>query len=284
MTNIMKPGEGYFVEPSVSSINLKTFGRFQPLTMPGSIADANWYMKLDISDNKSENNLFLSIMNSETSSKTVQAEKFKGHLIPPRIQKGLYSFIEGSDNLKYCTSIKESSDGASWEVILSNDLQDDNVFLTPIIKGDLPSAYTLVVLDEAAKKIIDGKRLSFNIQKDGLYRLKIIVGTESYIKQILSESGAQFPTEFSLLQNYPNPFNPSTKIKYAVPYINRDPVQVRLKVYDILGNELTTLVNRKEFPGVYEITFNGNKYASGVYFYRIIAGSYIAVKKMILLK
>lgn len=88
------------------------------------------------------------------------------------------------------------------------------------------------------------------------------------------------PTEFELAQNYPNPFNPSTSIKYQVSSNS----QVSLKVYDVLGNEVATLANEFKPAGSYEIEFNANKFSSGVYFYKIEAGPYIAIRKMILLK
>jgi len=86
--------------------------------------------------------------------------------------------------------------------------------------------------------------------------------------------------EFSLHQNYPNPFNPTTSIKYQVSSMET----IRLKVFDVLGREVTTLVNEVKLPGIYEIQFNGTKLASGVYFYRLTAGNFVQTKKMLLLK
>jgi hypothetical protein len=88
------------------------------------------------------------------------------------------------------------------------------------------------------------------------------------------------PTIFSLSQNYPNPFNPTTKIKYTVPEM----CLVRLKVYDILGKEIVTLVNEEKPTGSYEVEFNGSHLASGVYFYHIQAGSFSNTRKFILMK
>jgi hypothetical protein len=85
---------------------------------------------------------------------------------------------------------------------------------------------------------------------------------------------------FSLRQNYPNPFNPATKISFSVPHSDI----VQIKVYDLLGREIKTLLNEFKLPGTYEIEFNASGLASGIYFYRIISGSYSAVKKMILLR
>ncbi len=90
---------------------------------------------------------------------------------------------------------------------------------------------------------------------------------------------------FSLYQNYPNPFNPTTRIKYSVPFVEMHRyASVQLRVYDILGREIATLVNEKKSPGEYEVQFNGTNLPSGVYFYRLQAGSFSDTKKLILLK
>jgi len=88
------------------------------------------------------------------------------------------------------------------------------------------------------------------------------------------------PTSFSLEQNYPNPFNPSTKIKYSIPQIS----QVQIKIFDVLGNEIEILVNEEKPSGTYDITWYAEQLPSGVYFYRIAAGSFVETKKMILMK
>ena len=129
------------------------------------------------------------------------------------------------------------------------------------------------------------------------------------------------PQSYELLQNYPNPFNPTTTIKYEIPKmadvrtgVDRDITRVdiartsvdpkispsnslqsgrhmslhqshvKLTVYDILGNEITTLVNKYQRPGKYEVTFNAGGLSSGVYFYKLTAGEFIETKKMILLR
>ncbi len=101
------------------------------------------------------------------------------------------------------------------------------------------------------------------------------------------------PTEFALMQNYPNPFNPITKIKFTIP---QSPLLggdgraglVTLKVYDVLGNEIATLVNEEKPPGTYEVEFsknlNNQVLTSGMYFYQLKAGLFVEAKKMLLIK
>jgi hypothetical protein len=88
------------------------------------------------------------------------------------------------------------------------------------------------------------------------------------------------PESFSLGQNYPNPFNPATRISYQIPI----PGKVILKVYDLIGRNVATLVNENQKAGKYTLTWNASSLSSGVYFYRMQAGKYEQVKKMILIK
>ena len=88
------------------------------------------------------------------------------------------------------------------------------------------------------------------------------------------------PKEFKLEQNFPNPFNPTTTIQYQLPFDAR----VTLKVYDILGSEVATLVNEEQQAGYKEVKFNGSNIASGMYVYRLQAGDYVSIKKMLIIK
>jgi hypothetical protein len=125
----------------------------------------------------------------------------------------------------------------------------------------------------------DGFKIAIVSQSINIYY--IIVNVESTISNTLND--------YSLSQNYPNPFNPSTTIRYEIPQQSF----VTLKVYDILGNEIATLVNEEKPAGSYEIEFNTGSHSglsgireltSGIYFYTLSAGNYFTTKKMILLK
>ena len=112
------------------------------------------------------------------------------------------------------------------------------------------------------------------------YRLKQIDLDGSFQYSQTIKAIVEAPTKFKLAQNYPNPFNPSTSIKYAISSRQF----VSLKVYDVLGNEVATLVNEIKKPGYYEVNFNASNLASGVYFYRLASGSFVSTRKMLLLK
>jgi len=98
--------------------------------------------------------------------------------------------------------------------------------------------------------------------------------------EIVSVEIENQPTAYSLTQNFPNPFNPSTTIQYTIPQSG----EVRLSVFNGLGEEVKTLVNETKGPGVYEVEFSANDFPSGIYFYKIQAGNFVDTKKMILLK
>ncbi|MFA5010978.1 MAG: T9SS type A sorting domain-containing protein [Ignavibacteria bacterium] len=90
----------------------------------------------------------------------------------------------------------------------------------------------------------------------------------------------EIPNEYKLFQNYPNPFNPKTVIRFQLPVAS----DVSLKVYDVQGREVQTLVNERMQAGTYETAFDGSNLSSGVYFCRIQAGDFTSVKRMVLIK
>jgi N-acetylneuraminic acid mutarotase len=144
----------------------------------------------------------------------------------------------------------------------------------------------------------DSQKVTFRIRPNLLspqyYVAQVIVEPKSAFGPARFEKNYQFqvvvtgsvsdlaalPTVYVLDQNYPNPFNPSTTIKYELP----KPVQVRLSVYDMLGREVSVLVNERREAGVHEVRFDGSGLSSGVYFYRLQAGDFVQSKRMLVLK
>jgi hypothetical protein len=215
-----------------------------------------------------------------------------GEIIQPRtlghILNHKYPFYEGVNYRPYAGVIYQRDDTlppSSW-----NDTERNYYHNLTNSNGD-----SLVELSE--------KELAFNTDEypDGIYRVIVEVFDESGNFDIDSmdvkfangnvvsvDEEYAFPTEFTLEQNYPNPFNPSTMIRYEIPG-QADNMLVVLKVYDVLGNEVATLVNEEKPAGSYEVEFNSRglihqTLPSGIYFYQLKAGSFIETKKMILLK
>ena len=96
----------------------------------------------------------------------------------------------------------------------------------------------------------------------------------------VAQGGNEIPTQYTLMQNYPNPFNPTTTIEYTLP----QRASVEIKVLDVLGREVGTLVNEEKPSGVYSLQWNADGAASGVYFYRLKVGGFVETKKMLLLR
>ncbi len=88
------------------------------------------------------------------------------------------------------------------------------------------------------------------------------------------------PNEFELMQNYPNPFNPTTTIEFTIP----KHALVNIKIYNVLGKEISTLVNEEFKAGAYQIQLNAKSLSSGLYFYRISAGSFMQTRKLLVVK
>jgi hypothetical protein len=112
------------------------------------------------------------------------------------------------------------------------------------------------------------------------YRLKQIDFDGTYLYSKVIEVDANLPAKFQLEQNYPNPFNPVTLIKYQLPIKS----SVSLKIFDILGKEIETLVNEVKDAGYYQVSFDASNLSSGIYLYTLQTENYFTSKKMILLK
>ena len=124
----------------------------------------------------------------------------------------------------------------------------------------------------AAQVIVESKFAFGQTEFKKTYQFQVVISSISDI--------AGLPTTYTLEQNYPNPFNPSTTIKYDLP----KPSDVRLTVFDMLGREVTVLVNERKDASVHEVKFDSSKLASGVYLYRLQAGDFTQTNRLMLLK
>ncbi len=206
---------------------------------------------------------------------------------------------------KFCVDARPNpADGADWEFeVLSNI--EDKIDLKFDGLENIPLETEVVLIDKLIKSTQDLKqsdKYSFtNISKTNPRKMNILVGSQSFIQNKLTEIGA-IPSEFELSQNFPNPFNPTTVIRYGLP----NAAHVTIKIYDLLGQEIITLVDEAQEKGYRSVEWNGKNslgtdiasglsskggYASGVYFYRIEASDiqnpgnkFVQVKRMLLLR
>lgn len=175
--------------------------------------------------------------------------------------------------------------GTGIKVILAGGAKAGNIFwqvgtsatlgTTSVFKGTILAAQSISLGTGAS---LEGRALASNAA--------VTLASNVITKPAATTSVAEelAPKEFSLSQNFPNPFNPSTVISYQIPATNH----VSLKVYDAIGNEVATLVNSNQTAGNYSVSLNSNNgktsLASGVYFYRLEAGTFVSTKKLILMK
>ncbi len=195
--------------------------------------------------------------------------------------------------------VRMSTDyGVSWQVltvfnnksVLSMGYSNNYLFAATSDQGVYTSNNNFATWQRVNQGLGD-TILNSLLVKDGY----IFVATRDHgvWKRALSEiTGIQnisteTPSKYSLSQNYPNPFNPVTIIRFSIPAVDsrlRGNDRVLLKVYDILGKEVQTLVNESLQPGTYETSFDGSSLTSGVYFYRLITNEFAETKKMLLIK
>jgi hypothetical protein len=129
-----------------------------------------------------------------------------------------------------------------------------------------------------------GTHEHWNNETDMKYSRDLGTGAGIELVRLLTytdiESEVGLPTAFNLKQNYPNPFNPVTTIRYSIP----SNVKVILNVFDVAGREVAILENRERVAGNYQVNFDAKQLASGVYYYRLNAGSFTSTKKFVLIK
>ena len=194
--------------------------------------------------------------------------------IPVELTSFIANVMDGNVTLNWVTATELNNSG--FEILrrqTSNDNSQTSWAAIGFVNGNGTSTqinnYTYIDLNPSeGKNYYRLKQIDFN----GSFEYSNIVEV-SFVQQTT-------PTEFSLEQNFPNPFNPTTKINYTIS----SKQNVQLIVYNVLGNEVATLVNEEKPAGNYEIDFNASLLASGVYFYKLQAGSFVETKKMILLR
>jgi len=219
-------------------------------------------------------------------------------------QTGIHSRYESTMIQKYQAQLIYNGDSLKY-------IQNLPDYVFKMITDNYKYVDSLLAAEKAAKSFANGstsstvyydklwqlsKKFTLKLFKDASHKLTCIIYTKwinanGTVNEI-DDNPDKNVLNYFLSQNYPNPFNPSTKIRYSIPVITNRDVSlqwVTLKVYDILGNEVATLVNEEKAPGSYEVEFSAEQknitsLTSGVYIYRITSGNYSESKKILLLK
>jgi len=180
------------------------------------------------------------------------------------------------------TDIDPDRNGGSFREFVVDDgtgpcrVNDDGAYTYSVYPADTALGYRILQVGNKISYLRGIFYFSFNN-----YKLEPRQDDDfGTITKVLVAYNSEIPEKFELLQNYPNPFNPSTYIEYRLP----EKVYVTLKVYDVLGREVATLVDGEQDVGSYRVRFENSKISSGVYFYVLRAGKFVDVKKMMLLK
>ena len=211
--------------------------------------------------------------------------------ILPSVGKGLSMALSLDNDTRFdhssdIRSIDEQN--GVWSVSIFSGSDPGPVQFSAAAEGSIPPEISVAVLDIQTRKIYTDVLVNpFTIDErlSLAYELKFVAGDPAYVESMLLEILSQIPSEFALGQNYPNPFNPITRMDYLLP--RRSDVSIR--VYNMLGQEIITLLRQEQPYGKYSVSWNGldksgKQVASGVYFTELRAGSIRKTRKMLLLK
>ena len=197
--------------------------------------------------------------------------------------------LNGDNLFNYSKDIRsEENFNGIWNLRINGGTKNRPILLNGILDGIIPEELIIALVDIQTREvlydfIING--LEINKESATPYDIKLVAGDQEYVIMTVQEILNNIPIEFSLGQNYPNPFNPITKINYTLP----KHAKVNVSIYNVLGQKVITLLDKKQEYGYHTLTWNGTnsfgkQMATGVYFAKMSAGKFTQTKKMLLLK
>ena len=197
--------------------------------------------------------------------------------------------LNGNSSFRYTKDIRDLDElNGVWNLRLYGNSDERSMVLSGVLKGSIPEGIRIAIVDIQERKVLhEILNQGLAIKKDPNldYDLKLVAGDIEYVATMTEEILNNIPSVYSLSQNYPNPFNPITKMNYALPKRSR----VIISIYNVLGQEVTTLLNKEQDYGYHTVTWNGTdrigkQVASGVYFARLTTKNFSQTKKMLMLK
>jgi len=289
---ILLPWEGYFVHNRASEPITVTLATSVPSATakagasPGSPADdAAYLLRLSAevegtSLRDTEN--YIGLMEAAAEG----LDRFDVTEAPPLGEYVRLSILAGDK--RYAGNFKPTpAAGQHWDLALDGAVSEKTVRIRLSDTGKLPEGFSLYVLDQDRRRaiaVVDNSFIVDPAKAPGARHLRLLMGTTAYAEQH-AEDIPLVPRAFSLAQNYPNPFNPSTTIRYQLEASR----VVRLDIFNLLGQRVRTLVDAPQEAGVHSVRWDGRNeageaVASGVYVYRLRAGSFVATQTMLLIR
>ena len=287
--NKMYPWAGYAVHSNsdTSSITLKPFPNESLNRSSGKKLDQEWIIQFLVNEENSFDNSILigrkqfafdDIDNSDTP-------------MLPKIEKGINAalFLNGKESKKYSSDFRSIDEiNGVWDLQILSEKNVNNIELIAKDIISLPDGVSIAILDVQRRivfKNIFSRKIIFDKIGGLEYEFKVVVGESGYVDQMIKDLLEFIPNNFSLSKNYPNPFNPVTNLDFSIPKRSN----VTLRVFNMMGQEVITLINEKKSYGNYSIAWNGLdneglNVASGVYFAELRTRNARSITKMLLLK
>ena len=197
--------------------------------------------------------------------------------------------LNGTKPFNYMRDIRDIDElNGVWNLKLDAHENEKILSVSGNVKGSIPQEISIAMVDIPERKIVyDFLEKGIDLTKESrvAYDLKLVVGDEEYVMTTAQSILTEIPEMFSLSQNYPNPFNPVTKMDYTLPKRSR----VVISIYNVLGQEVKTIINKEQEYGYHSIIWDGidnrgNQMSSGVYFARMNSEQFTQTKKMLLVK
>lgn len=263
-----------------------TFGQYPQMDFPLQIG--NLWQYSEVPGNYSESRAIKdTLMPNGLTYTQINGELFNGYFRKEESKVFLYNISLNNESLLYNFSLITGD-------TVSIDINGADTIITTVFEegtGEIfgLQQYYMAFLTEHSsstayeiKYITDGFGFTAYNGEVLVYGLTgaIINGIQYGVINQVSNTEENFPNIYQLMQNFPNPFNPVTTIKYSIPKTSK----ISLVVYDVLGREITTLVNEEKLAGNYTVQFDGANFSSGVYFYVMRADNFTDTKKFVLLK
>ncbi len=283
----MQPWAGYAVHSNsdTSSITLKPFPNENVNRSLGKKVGQEWTIQFLVNEKNSFDNSTL-MGRKESAFDDID---YSDTPMLPKIEKGISAALLLNENKKYSSdfrSIDEINGIWDLQILSENDIHNIKLTVKDIIY--LPGEVSIAILD-VQKRIVFKNIFSSKIIFDKIggleYEFKVIAGESGYVDQMIKDLLEVIPNNFSLSKNYPNPFNPITNLDFSIPKRSN----VTLRVFNMMGQEVVTLINEKKSYGNYSTSWNGLdskgvNVASGVYFAELRNRDERKITKMLLLK